>query len=223
MNNSFVSTSKSFLRHHYTKMLALFFGVFTPLIVFGHLAEDVLEHEIFSFDRPVLMFMHSHATGALDMLMIFISHTGSSVVLVPLNILVFSMLIYQKRQKEALFWIFAVVGAALLNFMAKHAFARIRPDLWISISPEVTYSFPSGHAMNSMAVMTGLVLLAWDTRWRGLMMVISVCFILLVGLSRIYLGVHYPSDILAGWLASSAWVVGLASVFTDRWGKRVPS
>ena len=155
MKNSFVSTSKSFLRHHYAKMLVLFFGVFTSLIVFGHLAEDVLEHEVFSFDRPILMFMHSHATEALDMLMIFISRTGSSVVLVPLNILVFSMLIYQKRQKEALFWIFAVVGAALLNFMAKHAFARIRPDLWISISPEVTYSFPSGHAMNSMAVMTG--------------------------------------------------------------------
>ena len=223
MKNSFVSTSKFFLRHHYAKLLVLFFGVFTPLIVFGHLAEDVLEHEVFSFDRPILMFMHSHATEALDMLMVFFTRIGSSLVLVPLNILVFSLLIYQKRRKEALFWIFAVMGAALLNFIAKHAFARIRPDLWISISPEVTYSFPSGHAMNSMAVMTALVLLAWDTRWRGLMMVTGACFILLVGSSRIYLGVHYPSDILAGWLASSAWVVGLASVFTDRWGKRVPS
>lgn len=223
MKNSFVRTSEFFLRHHYLKLLVLFFGVFTPLIVFGHFAEGVLEHEVFSFDRPVLMFMHSHATQILDVFMVFFTRVGSAPVLVPFNILVFLLLVYRKRRRESLFWALAVVGAAVLNFIAKHVFARIRPDLWTSISPEVTYSFPSGHAMNSMAVMTALVLLTWDTRWRGLMMVAGACFILLVGLSRIYLGVHYPSDILAGWVASFAWVVGLASVFTDRWGKRVPS
>lgn len=221
MKNSFLSTSESFLRQHYLRLLVLFFGVVGPLVVFGHLAEDVLEKEVFSFDRPVLMFMHSHATQVLDMVMVFITRVGSSLVLVPLNILVFSLLIYRKRRRDALFWALAVVGATVLNFIAKHAFARIRPDLWTSISPELTYSFPSGHAMNSMAVMTALVVLAWDTRWRNLMMAAGACFILLVGLSRIYLGVHYPSDILAGWAASFAWVVGLASVFTEKWGERV--
>lgn len=223
MKNSFVSTSKSFLRHHYLKLLVLFFGVFGPLLVFGHLAEDVLEKEVFSFDRPVLIFMHSHATQGLDMVMVFITRVGSSLVLIPLNVLVFSLLLYRKRRKEALFWALAVVGTAVLNFIAKHVFARMRPDLWTSISPEITYSFPSGHAMNSMAVMTAVVVLTWDTRWRNLMIVAGACFILLVGSSRIYLGVHYPSDILAGWAASFAWVVGLASVFTEKSSKRVPS
>jgi membrane-associated phospholipid phosphatase len=223
MKNSFVGTTESFLRHHYSKLLVLFFGVFAPLIVFGHFAEDVIEQEVFFFDRPILMFMHSHATQVLDMVMVFITRVGSSLVLIPLNILGFWLLIYRRRRRDALFWALAVVGASVINFIAKHAFARVRPDLWTSISPEVTYSFPSGHAMNSMAVMTALVVLAWNTRWRNLMMVAGVCFILLVGSSRIYLGVHYPSDILAGWAASFAWVVGLASVFTDKWHKRVPS
>lgn len=222
MKNLFLVTSKSFLRHHYLTLLVLFFGVFTPLVVFGNLAEDVLENEVFSFDRPVLMFMHNHATQILDMVMIFFTRVGSALVLVPINILVFSLLIYRKRGREALFWVLAVMGAALLNFIAKHAFVRIRPDLWISIAPEVTYSFPSGHAMNSLATIAALIVLAWDTRWRSLMMAAGACFILLVGLSRIYLGVHYPSDVMAAWSASFAWVVGLASVLTDRWSRRVP-
>jgi membrane-associated phospholipid phosphatase len=169
-----------------------------------------------------MMFIHSHATPVLDTVMVFITRVGSALVVVPLNILVFSLLLYRKRRRDALFWALAVVGATVLNFIAKHGFARIRPDLWTSISRELTYSFPSGHAMNSMAVMTALVVLAWDTRWRNLMIVAGVCFVLLVGSSRIYLGVHYPSDILAGWAASFAWVVGLASVFTKKWSTRLP-
>lgn len=223
MRNSFVRESESFLRHHHLKLLVLFFGVFGPLVVFGQLAEDVLEKEAFSFDRPVLIFMHSHATQAVDTVMVFITRIGSASVLVPLNILVFSLLLYRKRRTEALFWTLAVVGAATLNFIAKHAFARIRPDLWTSISPETTFSFPSGHAMNSMAVVTALVVLLWDTHWRNFMIVTGLCFILLVGSSRIYLGVHYPSDVLAAWSASFAWVVGLASFFKEKWSKYVPS
>ncbi len=223
MKNSFLGTSRSLLRQHYLKLSALFFGVIAPLVMFGDLAEDVLEKEAFFFDRPILMFMHSHATQVLDMVMVFITRVGSAVVLVPLNILVFGLLIYQKRRRDALFWALAVMGATVLNFIAKHAFARMRPDLWMSILPEPTYSFPSGHAMNSTAVMTALVVLAWNTRWRDLILAVGACFILLVGLSRIYLGVHYPSDIMAGWAASFAWVIGLACVLTDKWSNRVPS
>ncbi len=156
MKNAFAGASKLFLRNNYLTLLILFFGVFGPLVVFGLLAEDILEKEAFSFDRPTMMFMHSHATPVLDTVMVFITRVGSALVVVPLNILVFSLLVYRKRRRDALFWALAVVGATILNFIAKHGFARIRPDLWTSISPELTYSFPSGHAMNSMAAMTAL-------------------------------------------------------------------
>lgn len=223
MKTDFIGAAKNFLRFNYFKLAVLFFCVFVPLVIFGHLAEDVLENEAFSFDRPVLMFMHNHSTHALDGVMVFITRVGSALVLVPLNVLVFSVLVYRKRRSEAFFWALAVVGAAALNFIAKHSFVRIRPDLWASILPEITYSFPSGHAMNSMAAMTALVLLTWNTRWRSLMISAAVCFIFLVGSSRIYLGVHYPSDILAGWVASFAWVNGLASVFVKNWSKHALS
>ena len=84
---------------------------------------------------------------------------------------------------------------------------RIPVDFWLALAPETTFSFPSGHAMGSMTLATVLVLLAWRTRWRWWVALPMLGFVLMVGLSRVYLGVHYPSDILAGWAAAAAWTV----------------
>jgi len=81
--------------------------------------------------------------------------------------------------------------------------------LWESIAPEITYSFPSAHAMGSMALACVLVLLAWPSRWRWWVAVPAALFVLGVGLSRVYLGVHYPSDILAGWAAALVWTIAV--------------
>ena len=108
-----------------------------------------------------------------------------------------------------LFAAIALGGSALLNIAAKQIFARDRPSLWESIAPEHNYSFPSGHAMGSVTLACVLVLLAWRTRWRWPVTVAMAAFVLLVGLSRIYLGVHYPSDILAGWAVATAWAVAV--------------
>jgi undecaprenyl-diphosphatase len=80
-------------------------------------------------------------------------------------------------------------------------------------------SFPSGHAMASMALAVALIVLLWPTRWRYPMLLGGIFFTIMVGLSRIYLGVHYPSDVLAGWVASLAWVMGLSRVLYGRFGK----
>jgi undecaprenyl-diphosphatase len=100
----------------------------------------------------------------------------------------------------------------LLNVAAKHYFGRARPDLWLSLAPETSFSFPSGHAMGSMTLAAALVALAWHTRWRWPVLVVAIAFALLVGLSRVYLGVHFPSDILAGWTAAVAWTFGTYAV-----------
>ena len=90
---------------------------------------------------------------------------------------------------------------------AKQLFARERPSLWASIAPEDNFSFPSGHAMGSMTLACVLVLLAWPTRWRWWVAGAMALFVPMVGLSRVYLGVHWASDVAAGWAAGAAWAV----------------
>jgi len=200
------------LRFHRLRLSILFIGVFIPLYLFGELADEVIEQEIFPFDRPVLLFMRSHATPFLDSAMLLASRIGSAFFLAPIDILIFLILAYRRFWGKAMFWSLAVGGAALLNVAAKHLFVRTRPELWISIAPETTYSFPSGHAMQSMAFVTALVVLGWRHRWIWWGAAAGGLFVLLVGMSRIYLGVHFPSDIMAGWSASLAWVLGLSVV-----------
>src|SRR5690606_20385315 len=106
---------------------------------------------------------------------------------------------WRRRFRESIFAAAALGGSALLNIATKQFFARARPALWESIAPETSYSFPSGHAMGSMTLAVVLVLLAWPTRWRWAALAAMAFFVAMVGLSRMYLGVHYPSDILAGW------------------------
>lgn len=198
---------------HAGGLLLLFFGVLLPLYAFGKLAEDILEQEIFRFDRPIQLAVHQFARPAFDIVMLTFSRLGSALVLLPLDLAVMVLLLRQPNRLRALFWVLATGGAALLNLLAKHTFQRVRPDLWLSLAPETTFSFPSGHAMQSMAVTLALLILVWHGRWRLPALLAGVVFVLLVGLSRVYLGVHFPSDILAGWSASLAWVIGLNALF----------
>ena len=194
------------------QLLLLFFGVLIPLLMFGLVAEDVIERQSFAIDHWLPLLLHSHAGVGLDRLMLFLSFIGSAALMAPFDLLVALILAQRRRRRDAVFWVLAVGGAALLNTIVKHAVGRIRPDLWVSIAPETTFSFPSGHAMQSMSVAVALILLAWPTRARAAALLGGALFVLLVGTSRVYLGVHFPTDILAGWAASAAWVIGLQLV-----------
>ena len=98
----------------------------------------------------------------------------------------------------------------LINRTVKLLLHRVRPHLWQSPAPELDYGFPSGHAMSSMTLVAALVILTWRTRWRWLVLVVGGLFVLAIGWTRLYLGVHYPSDVLAAWTVSIAWAVGVS-------------
>lgn len=197
------------LRRHGWKLLLLFAGVLLPMWAFMELADEVHEAEAIPFDEPILLFAQQVAHEGFDRVFLFFSEIGYAKGVVPVDIGLVLVLLAFKRWRDGLFVAVATGGSALLNIATKRLFARDRPSLWDSIAPEATYSFPSGHAMGSMTLAAVLILLAWPTRARWWVIAAMAVFVPMVGLSRVYLGVHYPSDILAGWAAASIWVVGV--------------
>ena len=202
----------SILRRHGLLLVLIFAGVLVPLAAFGGLAHELREGEGFFFDRPLLDLAHAIAEAGLDRFFVVVADLGYLWGVVPFDIALFALLIVRRRMRESVFVLFAVVGSALLSVAAKPLFARARPSLWESIAPESSYSFPSGHAMGSMTLACVLVLLCWQTRARWPVVVAMAAFVVLVGLSRLALGVHYPSDILAGWAAAIAWTYGVYAI-----------
>jgi membrane-associated phospholipid phosphatase len=198
-----------FLGKHGWRMMLWFVCLLLPLWGFASLVGEVHKKAVFPFDAPMLNFLHSLATPTLDRFFILMTRVGYIWGVVPIDALVLLFLIARRRFRDELFFGLAVIGSAVLNIVAKNHYARLRPDLWISLTPETTYSFPSGHAMGSATLGLATILLCWPTRGRWLVATTSLVFVLLVGLSRVYLGVHYPSDILAGWTASIAWTLGM--------------
>ena len=204
-----------FLRKHGWRMVLWFVCLLLPLWGFASLVGELREKEVFPFDAPVLNMLHAVATPTLDRFFVLMTQLGYLWGVVPLDLIVLLSLASRRRFRDGRFFGIAVCGSAALNIVAKNHFARTRPDLWLSLTPETTYSFPSGHAMGSATLGAALIILCWATRWRWPMTVASLAFVLLVGVSRVYLGVHYPSDILAGWSAAVAWVFGIY-VLVDR-------
>jgi undecaprenyl-diphosphatase len=196
----------AFLRRYGALLLLIFVGVLLPLAGFGALAHELREGEGFFFDLPLLNFAHEIAHAGFDRFFVVMAALGYLYGVVPCDIALIATLAWKRHLREGLFAFLAIVGSALLNLGAKPLFARDRPSLWQSIAPEGNYSFPSGHAMGSMTLACVLVLLCWWTRARWPVTFAAGVFVVLVGLSRIYLGVHFPSDIIAGWAAAIAWV-----------------
>jgi len=205
-----------FLRRHGWRVLLIFLGVLLPMLVFATLVDELRGSGVFFFDAPILLAAHGAATPPMDHFAVLMSRLGYMWGVVPLDIGIFAWLAWRRRFRNGLFFGLAVLGSMTLNLVAKFHFARIRPSLWLSLAPETTFSFPSGHAMGSATLATALILLLWPTRWRWLTLIGSSLFVVLVGLSRVYLGVHYPSDILAGWMAGTAWVVSMHQLIAHR-------
>lgn len=184
------------------------------LIVFALLSNWVLEGETKHFDGVVLDTIHRYATPQLTSLMRLLTHLGSTTFLLIVSIL----LVFQglKRRRAAVLLAITMAGAALLIWVLKAEFQRPRPVPFFEFSHPKTYSFPSGHALGAFCFYGALAAIIADRmpkrRWRTITWTVAVLVIGVIGFSRIYLGVHYPSDVLAGYAAGLVWVITVASV-----------
>ena len=208
-----------------TQLAAGFVIALLAMLLFGFLADRVYLQEAFALDTIANPFLHSIASPLLDAIMNGITSVGSVEIVAPLFVLVVVLLLYHGLRAEALFLTAAIGGSVVLNGTMKVIVERPRPALpWAHVLPD--YSFPSGHSMNSLVFYLAIALIVWGRYGRkvGAVAVAVALFIAVaVGVSRIYLGYHYVSDVVGGFAAGLAWlsVVALAFEVVPRtWPRR---
>lgn len=198
--------------------LILYWGLLLGgLWLFIQLAEELYKKGGFFFDVPALTWFYGLLNPTLTRVAFTLSVIGAVNAMVVLSLLVMGLLWWLART-EVVFFLFSMGGASLVMLLTKLLFARERPalfpgvDLWQEGSP----SFPSGHATGSFAFFLTLYLVMQRraTRWRWLAAVVGIVMVLGISASRLYLQVHYPSDILAGWALAAAWVLGVNYFYT---------
>ena len=193
------------------------------LLIFAEITSEVRENEWHDAETALMKSLRTpedlsvpvgpkwmqHA--ALD-----ISALGGGSVLTLMALLVLGYLVLLRHYHAMLLLLVATVGGTLLNNILKQIFGRARPDIVPHLSEVASASYPSGHSMLSAIVYLTLgVMLAQSTSsWRLRMYLVGAALFLsfLIGLTRVYLGVHYPTDVLAGWTVGTAYAVLCAMI-----------
>ncbi|GAF06649.1 type 2 phosphatidic acid phosphatase family protein [Paenibacillus pini JCM 16418] len=180
------------------------------IVLFGIVALGIGLNKIAWFDQFFIHVVQGMENEKLTSVMKWFTSVGSSGVVIPLTIIVMVLLfVLLKHRRELILLIWVLAGSEILNVILKMIFHRTRPDTHrlIDISG---FSFPSGHSMGAFSLYGVLAYLLWRHIPSAVMRVVWVIFcalmILMIGVSRIYLGVHYPSDVLGGYLISAFWL-----------------
>jgi len=210
---SFCKFLVKLLTSHWRSLVILFLGVYFPVQIFGELAEEIWKKEGgFPWDVPILLAIHSTASPQLDTFAIFLTKLGAYWGVFPVAVVILLVLAFRRQWRFLSYALTTFLGSLIINRAAKLTLQRVRPSLWDSPAPESDYAFPSGHAMGSVTFGIVLMILTWNTRWRWVTVMGGFVFAIAISWTRMYLGVHYPSDIIAGWMASIAWAVGVCLV-----------
>jgi undecaprenyl-diphosphatase len=197
------------------------------IALFAEIVEEVVEGESRRFDETVLLWIHANSPTWLDEPMRIITALGYYWVVLPLLVAFAYAFYYRERRVSAALLVISTLGGVVLTTALKTVVRRARPELFDSGYTASFYSFPSGHATVAVGFYGTLtLLLAWRLAGvrRWLVVAAGVGLVLLIGFSRLYLGVHYPTDVLAGFLAAPLWIsfIGLC-YFLWRTFRRRPS
>ncbi|BAT52415.1 Phosphoesterase, PA-phosphatase related [Nostoc sp. NIES-3756] len=171
----------------------------------------------YGLDESILLAVQKLHNPLLDRIMQSITFLGEPLPLLLISSGFGLQLWHNHRRRDATSLGIATVGAVGLNYLLKEMFGRARPALWDYIVHAVHYSFPSGHAMVSTAVYgyIGYILAKEFPQWREPILASTVTLILAIGFSRLYLGVHWPTDVLVGYAAGLLWLIACISISTS--------
>lgn len=180
------------------------------LYIFLKLTHKIIDKEIIYFDGLLMDFIYHLHSPFLTNIMKQITFFGGEIFIGSAIIITIILLVIKRYRKDALIFSFVLFFGIVLNLILKGAFQRERPDFFALVT-ENTFSFPSGHSMNSFIFFMSLSYFIFhNTRNKNLGILLSIlsgAVVLLIGISRIYLGVHYPSDVLGGYAAGLLWFV----------------
>ncbi|MCZ0754387.1 phosphatase PAP2 family protein [Anoxybacillus sp. J5B_2022] len=201
---------------------AFFLSLFSA-IIFGLTAFLVSGSQVAHFDGAIISFIQRFESPALTSVMKFFSWIGSGRIVTMISLIALFVLYKAwKYRSELVLFVTVVAGSSILNQLLKSLFHRARPSLH-RLAEASGFSFPSGHSMEAVALYGILAFLLWrriDHRFgRVFLIFISFFMIMGIGVSRIYLGVHYPSDVIGGYFASSFWLFA-AIWFYQRYKER---
>lgn len=208
-----IKPKKTFLSFlaRFSVMFLLISGLFIlALILFAWIAHSVVNQKQFLFDQKIIDFVSSRSTENFISLMKIFTVFGSRIFLVPAYaVLITYYLVKRKAMLGLHIGLIAASGTAL-SFGLKRVFQRTRPDLPL-IESIKTYSFPSGHALSSIIFCSILIYLLWQAEihraWKWFLSLMLLLFALCIGLSRVALQVHFPSDVFAGFCLGLVWVI----------------
>lgn len=196
-------------------LLVALLAAVVALLMFGWLANEVTRGATVRFDLRVRAEAHALASPQLTTAMLIITALGSGIFLLAATGLAFVTFLSINWQRAAVWLLIAMVGAAVLNTAMKHSFHRPRPSPFFNYPMPASESFPSGHALASLCFYGAIAALC-SSRFKARALQISVwlaamVLVAIIGFSRIYLGVHYFSDVVGGYLAAGVWVGALAA------------
>ncbi len=195
-----------------------FVSAMTTILLFWKAGSEVLEGDTMAVDRAALLALRTPLDPAIPIgptwlreVFVDVTAMGSTTVLMIVTALAAGYLLASRRPVIAAFTVTAVGTGAIAGTLLKLFYARPRPDIVPHLVTFQSASFPSGHAMNSAVVYLTLAVLVsrslQNRRISAYLVSVAISLTLAIGFSRIYLGVHWPTDVVAGWCAGGVWAI----------------
>jgi membrane-associated phospholipid phosphatase len=180
--------------------------------IFVWLAETVRHQRNLPWDTAILKFLQSPATHGANKVMSLIARSGGIDEIVIVAVVAVLVLKHKRRMRDAFFVTLAIVGMVVINLMVRTVIQRPQLIDGESYAPTFEFGFPSSQAADTFAIAFVFAVLAWATQWRWTVITLGTLYVFALGISRAHLGLHYPSDILAGWMLALAWMLAASFV-----------